>query len=146
MLRKCMNEVVDSAINQISSSSFEWWSSFVCSLRFDLFHEVFWFWTNCLKHTWMRLWIAPSIRSRRAVPNDGPHLSVAYDLTCFMSFFGFESNCLKNAWMRLWIAPSIRSRRAVPNDGPHLSVAYDLACFIRFFGFDKKKNAKKSSK
>ena len=27
-----MNEAVDSTINQISSSSFEWWSSFVWSL------------------------------------------------------------------------------------------------------------------
>ena len=31
-----------SPINQISSSSFEWWSSFVCSSGFDLFHDLFW--------------------------------------------------------------------------------------------------------
>ena len=37
-----MNEAVDSTIIQISSSCVRWWSSFVCSLRFDLFHEVFW--------------------------------------------------------------------------------------------------------
>ena len=28
--------------------------------------------------------MVPSIRSRRVVPNGGPHLSVAYDLACFM--------------------------------------------------------------
>ena len=38
----------------------------------------------------MRLWIAPLIRFRRAVLNYGPHLSVAYDLICFIKFFGFE--------------------------------------------------------
>ena len=36
-----MYEAVDSAISQISSNCVEWWSSFVCSLRSDLFHEVF---------------------------------------------------------------------------------------------------------
>ena len=41
LLRKCMNEAVDSTIYQISSSCVGWWSSFVCSLWFDLFHEVF---------------------------------------------------------------------------------------------------------
>ena len=80
----------------------------------------------------------PSIRPRRAVPNVGPHLSVAYDFTCFVRFVDFDKNCLKDARVRLWIAPSIRSRRAVPNGDPHLSVTYDLSCFMRFFGFEKK--------
>ena len=74
----------------------------------------------------MRLWIAPSFRSRRAVQKDGPHLSVAYDLTCFIRFFGFDKKCSKSLSMRLWIAPSFRSRRAVQKGGLHLSVAYDL--------------------
>ena len=34
-----MNESIDCAINQISSSSVEWWSSFVCSSRLDLFYR-----------------------------------------------------------------------------------------------------------
>ena len=34
----------------------------------------------------MRLWIAPLVRSRRAVSNGGPLLSVVYDLTCFITF------------------------------------------------------------
>ena len=39
----------------------------------------------------MMVSIVPSIRSRRAVSNGGPLLSVAYDLTCFMKFFeGYE--------------------------------------------------------
>ena len=33
--------------------------------------------------------LVPSIRSRRAVSNGGPHLSVAYDLTCFTTVFCF---------------------------------------------------------
>ena len=37
-----MNEAVNGTINQISSSSVEWWSSFVCSLHVALFHEGFW--------------------------------------------------------------------------------------------------------
>ena len=37
------------------------------------------------------------IRSRRAVQNGGLHLSVAYDLTCFMFFVGFEKKRLKSA-------------------------------------------------
>ena len=36
-----MSEAVDGTINQISSSSFEWWSSFVCSLLVALFREGF---------------------------------------------------------------------------------------------------------
>ena len=40
-LEKSMNEAVDSTIIQISSSCVEWSSSFACSLRPDLFHEVF---------------------------------------------------------------------------------------------------------
>ena len=36
-----MNEAVNGTINQISSSSIEWWSSFVCSLHVALFHEGF---------------------------------------------------------------------------------------------------------
>ena len=35
----------------------------------------------------MRLSIVPSSRSRRAVSNGGPLLSVAYDLTCFITLF-----------------------------------------------------------
>ena len=38
---KMMNEAVDGAINLISSSNFEWWHSFLCSLRCDMFHEGF---------------------------------------------------------------------------------------------------------
>ena len=34
----------------------------------------------------MRLSIVPLFRSRRAVSNGGPHLSVGYDLTCFIKF------------------------------------------------------------
>ena len=41
LLRTCMNEAVDSTMIQISSSCFGWWSSFICSLRFDLFHGFF---------------------------------------------------------------------------------------------------------
>ena len=51
---------------------------------------------KCSKRTSMRLWIAPSFRSRRAVQKDGPHLSVAYDLTCFIRFFDFEKKCSKS--------------------------------------------------
>ena len=83
----------------------------------------------------MRLWIAPRLRSRRAVANGGPHLSVAYDLTCFIWLFELYKLCLKSTSMRLWIAPLVRSRRAVSNGGPLLSVAYDLTCFITFFVF-----------
>ena len=36
-----MNEAVNGTINQISSSSIEWWSSFICSFRSDLLHYVF---------------------------------------------------------------------------------------------------------
>ena len=46
----------------------------------------------------MRLLIVPSIRSRRAVPNGGPHLSVAVDLTSFIRFF----ECYK-LWPDFWI-------------------------------------------
>ena len=63
--------------------------------------------------------------------NGGPHLSVAYDLTCFMRFFELYKLCLKSASIRLWIAPCFRSRRAVSNGGLLLSVAYDLTCFMR---------------
>ena len=38
---KCMHEAVDSAIDQISSSCVEWWSSFVCSLHTGSFHKGF---------------------------------------------------------------------------------------------------------
>ena len=85
----------------------------------------------------MRLWISPCFRSRRAVSNGGPHLSVAYDLTCFVRFFELYKLCLKSASMKLWIAPSFRSRRVVSNGGLLLSVAYDLTCFIRFFALYK---------
>ena len=89
----------------------------------------------CLKSASMRLWIAPSFRSRLAVSNGGILLSVAYDLTCFIRFFELYELCLKSASMRLWIAPCLRSRRAVSNGGLLLSVAYDLACLVTFFLF-----------
>ena len=38
-----MNESVNRTIIQISWSCVEWWFYFVCSLRFDLFHDVFCF-------------------------------------------------------------------------------------------------------
>ena len=42
----------------------------------------------------MRLSIVPSIRSRRVVSDGGLHLSVAHDLTCFMTFFELDKLCL----------------------------------------------------
>ena len=45
----------------------------------------------------MRLSIVPLVRSRRAVSDGGPLLSVAYDLTCFMRFFERYKLCLENA-------------------------------------------------
>ena len=36
--------------------------------------------------------MVPSIRSRRAVSNDGPHLSVAYDLTSSIKVFDGKDN------------------------------------------------------
>ena len=83
--------------------------------------------------SWTRLWIAPSIKSRRAVSNGGPFLCLAYALTCFVKFFQRYKRCSENAWMRLSIVPSTRSRRAVSNGGFLLSVAYALTCFMRFF-------------
>ena len=83
----------------------------------------------------MTLWIAPRFRSRRAVADGGPLLSVAYDLTCFMKFVQRYKLWLKSASMRLWIAPCLRSRRAVSNGGLLLSVAYDSTCLVTFFGF-----------
>ena len=38
----------------------------------------------------MLISIVPSIRSRRVVPNGGPHLSVAYDLTCLIRCFSLK--------------------------------------------------------
>ena len=52
-----------------------------CFTRFFELYEL------CFKSASMRLWIAPSFRSRRALSNDGLLLSVAYDLTCFVRFF-----------------------------------------------------------
>ena len=46
-----MHAAVDSTINQISSSCAEWWSSFVCSLRFGMFHKGF-----CLGLSLFYLW------------------------------------------------------------------------------------------
>ena len=94
--------------------------------------DVCYVWTCyklCLQSAWIGLWIAPCFRSRRAVSDGGPLLSVAYDLTCFMRVLKL---CLENAWMRLPIVPSIRSRWAVSDGGLLLSVAYDLTCFIEF--------------
>ena len=88
----------------------------------------------CLLKASIRLSIVTSIKSRRVVPNGDPHLSVAYDVTSFMTSFGLYKLCLRNAWMRLWMVPSIRSRRVISNGGPHLSVAYDLTCLMKGFG------------
>ena len=71
----------------------------------------------------MRLSIVPSITSRRVVSNGGLHLSVAYDLTSFMTFFRFYKVRVKTSLIRLPIVPSITSRRVVSNGGPQLSVA-----------------------
>ena len=49
------------------------------------------------EHACLRLSMVPSIRSRRVVPNGGPHLSVAHDLTCFMKFFESYKSCLLKA-------------------------------------------------
>ena len=43
----------------------------------------------------MRLAMVPSIRFRREVSNGGPHLSVAYDLSCFMTYFELYKLCLQ---------------------------------------------------
>ena len=45
----------------------------------------------------MRLSMVPSIRSRRAVSDGGPLLSVAYDLTCFTRVFESYTLCSENA-------------------------------------------------
>ena len=55
-----MNNSVDSDVKQISSSCVEWWSSLVCSLRFDLFHKVspmskLWSEHGWLPHGWLML-------------------------------------------------------------------------------------------
>ena len=81
----------------------------------------------------MKLWIAPCFRSRRAVSDSGLLLSVAYDLTCFMSFFELYKLSFKSASMKLWIASSFRSRRVVSNGGLLLSVAYDSTYFMKIF-------------
>ena len=57
----------------------------------------------------MRLSTLPSNRSRRAVPNGGPLLSVAYDLTCFILLFllfqfGSKKFVFGNAWKCLYAA------------------------------------------
>ena len=62
-----------------------------CFMRFFALYKL------CFKSASMRLWIAPSFRSRRAVSNGGFLLSVAYDLTCFMRFFKGYKRCLENA-------------------------------------------------
>ena len=128
-----MNEDGDSIINQISVSCVEWWSSFVCSLWFDLFHKVFLSLHTLSKNAWMRPSRVPSIRSCRVESTGCPLLPVVYDFICFMRFVQRYKRCLGNAWMRLSIVLSIRSRRAVSDGGPLLFVAYDLTCFIRFF-------------
>ena len=45
----------------------------------------------------MLISIVPSIRFRRVVSNGGLHLSVAYDLTGFITFFGFYKLRLKTS-------------------------------------------------
>ena len=54
----------------------------------------------------MRLSIVPLFRSRRAVSDGGPLLSVAYHLTCFMTFFE-----------RVWIDDGSRMDRVRIEDG-----------------------------
>ena len=81
----------------------------------------------------MKLSMIPSIRSRRVVSNGGPHVSVAYVLTFFVTFFELYKFYLQNVRMRLPMVPSIRSRRVASNGGPHLSVAYDFTSFMTFF-------------
>ena len=83
----------------------------------------------------MKLSMVPSIRSRRVVSNECPHLSVAYDLACFIRFFKRHNLCLENARMRLSLVPSMRSRRAVPNGGPHLCVACLYPYFVTLLNF-----------
>ena len=85
---------------------------------------------KALKHTWGCLPMVPSISARRVVSNASPHLFVAYDLTCFMTFFERYKLYLKHVWTRLSMLPSIRSRRVVSNVGPHLSPVYDFICFM----------------
>ena len=69
-----MNEAVDSTINQISSSSFEWWSSFVCCLHIALFHKGF-----CLVVGGLASWVnsgpppfSPSRPMGKKLQRDGP--------------------------------------------------------------------------
>ena len=59
-----------------------------------------WHYKSCLENAWMRLSIPLSQRSRRAVPNGGPYLSVAHDLTCFIKLFERINNNYCRYWMR----------------------------------------------
>ena len=64
-----MNEAVNGTINQISSSSVEWWSSFVCSLHVALFHEGFWL--VCWSVGWLaERWPTPPLGKKSH--RDGP--------------------------------------------------------------------------
>ena len=47
----------------------------------------------------------PSIRSRRVVSNGGPHLSVAYDLTCFVNNLKHGLNMVQT-WSKLELSLS----------------------------------------
>ena len=69
----------------------------------------------------MRLPMIPSIRSRRVMSNGGLHLSVAYELTCFMTYFDYASQsdslCLAvwfimpRSFGRRWYCPVDRVKR-----------------------------------
>ena len=48
----------------------------------------------------MLISIVPSIRSRRAVSNGGPHLSVAYDLNCFVKNLKHGLNMVNLCFLR----------------------------------------------
>ena len=53
----------------------------------------------------MRLSMFPSIRSRRVVSNGGLHLSVAYDLTCFVNNLKHGLNMVQT-WSKLGLSLS----------------------------------------
>ena len=53
----------------------------------------------------MTLSMVPSIRSRRVVSNGGPHLFVAYDLTCFVKNLKYGLNMVQT-WSKLGLSLS----------------------------------------
>ena len=52
--------------------------------------------------------MVPSIRSRRVVSNGGPHLSVAHDLTCCMTYLGLDQLYLKDGAIHSFIDALLR--------------------------------------